>query len=66
MIDPNEISHNDLMLIEKCVNEQKPKSIKIKDAALDGCNYCNNLISLEYDIGCLQKSIKYSSYRLSK
>ena len=49
MIDPNEISHNDLLFIEKCVNKQKPISIKIIDPALDGCKYCDNLISLEYD-----------------
>ena len=30
--------------VEKCVNKQNPKSIKIKDAALDGCKYCDNLI----------------------
>ena len=66
MINSNEISHNDLLFKEKCVNKQKQNSIKIKDAVLDGCNYCDNLISLEYNIGCLQKSIKYWSYRLSK
>ena len=66
MIDPKEISDNELLFIEKCANKQPPKSIKIKDAALDGCKYCDSLISLEYDISCLEKSIKHWSYKLSK
>ena len=66
IIDPKEISDNELSFIEKCANKQPPKFIKIKDAALDGCKYCDNLISLEYDIGCLEKSMKHWSYKLSK
>ena len=47
---------------------KKQKSVRmitIKDYSIEGCSYCNNQISIRYDINCLGKSIKYWTYKLS-
>ena len=40
--------------------------IKINKRELEGCQYCNSQISIGYDIKCLEKSIKYWTYKLSQ
>ena len=66
MIDPQDISYKEISLLKKCADKQQAKFIKIKGTKLEGCLYCDNLISIGCDITCLQKSIKYWSYKLSK
>ena len=66
MIDPN-IESMDLSDILMRKKKQKfVRMIKIKDYSIEGCSYCNNQISIRYDIHCLEKSIKYWTYKLSK
>ena len=40
--------------------------INITKGKLEGCQYCNSQISIEYDINCLEKSIIYWTYKLSQ
>ena len=65
MIDLQKISRNGISLLQKCVDKQRAKFIKINGTELEGCKYCDSLISIGFDIKCLQKSIKYWSYKLS-
>ena len=46
--------------------QESVRRIKIKDYSIEGCSYCNNQISIKYDINCLKQSIKYWTYKLSK
>ena len=57
----------DLSDILKCVAKPSASFIKIKNCIipLEGCKYCDSQISIEYDISCLEKSIKYWTYKLS-
>ena len=61
MIDPQDISRNEISLLKKWADKQRAKFIKSKGTKLEGCLYYDSLISIECDITCLQKSIKYWS-----
>ena len=53
MIDQQEINRNEIWLLQKCVDKQRAKFIKIKGTELEGCKYCDSLISIGCDIKCL-------------
>ena len=46
MIDPQEIIRNEISLLKTCADKQRANFIKIKGTELEGCKYCNNLISI--------------------
>ena len=55
----------DLSDILKCAEKPSASFIKIKGYSIEGCSYCDSQISIRYDIHCLEKSIKYWTYKLS-
>ena len=54
---------SDILMTKK---QKSLKMIKINKGELERCQYCNSQISIGYDINCLEKSITYWSYKLSK
>ena len=59
------IESMDLSDILKCAEKPSASYIKIKDYSIEGCLYCDSQISIKYDISCLEKSIKYWTYKLN-
>ena len=54
---------SDILMHKK--KQKSVRMIKLKDNSIEGCSYCDSQISLRYDINCLEKSIKYWTYKLS-
>ena len=65
MINPD-FKRSGLPFYKFCEKTAPASLIKIKDTSLEGCLYCDNLISIEYDMNCLKISIIWWTYRLNK
>ena len=65
MIVPD-LERMDLSILLKCSEKPSPRMIKITSYSIEGCSYCDNQISLKYDLHCLEKSITYRIYKLSQ